>query len=235
MNYLSDALTYVKDVFTEFFHSMAEIFINLPANTIEILKHPLSLVALIGCVIILIVLIKAKKIEITTQLITRIGIALALATVLKVFRLYHFPQGGSVTLGSMVPILIIAFMYGPLVGFLTGFLYGIITLFMDPYILHPVQVLFDYPLPFLALGLAGFFKQNKLLGTSVAIFGRFICHFISGVAFFGSFAPEGMSPIVYSLFVNGLLVGVEGIICLVIIKFLPIDRIVKATNKNYLA
>jgi thiamine transporter len=106
---------------------------------------------------------------------------------------------------------------------------------MDPYILHPVQVLFDYPLPFLALGLAGFFKQNKLLGTSVAIFGRFICHFISGVAFFGSFAPEGMSPIVYSLFVNGLLVGVEGIICLVIIKFLPIDRIVKATNKNYLA
>lgn len=235
MNYLSDALTYVKDVFTEFFKSLAEIFINLPANTSEIVKHPLSLVALIGCVIILIVLIKAKKIEITTQLITRIGIALALATVLKVFRLYHFPQGGSVTLGSMVPILIIAFMYGPLVGFLTGFLYGIITLFMDPYILHPVQVLFDYPLPFLALGLAGFFKQNKLLGTSVAIFGRFICHFISGVAFFGSFAPEGMSPIVYSLFVNGLLVGVEGIICLVIIKFLPIDRIVKATNKNYLA
>lgn len=235
MNYLSDALTYVKDIFTEFFQSLAEIFINLPANTSEILKHPLSLVALIGCVIILIVLIKAKKIEITTQLITRIGIALALATVLKVFRLYHFPQGGSVTLGSMVPILIIAFMYGPLVGFLTGFLYGIITLFMDPYILHPVQVLFDYPLPFLALGLAGFFKQNKLLGTSVAIFGRFICHFISGVAFFGSFAPEGMSPIVYSLFVNGLLVGVEGIICLVIIKFLPIDRIVKATNKNYLA
>ncbi len=235
MNYLSDALTYVKDVFTEFFQSLAEIFINLPANTSEIVKHPLSLVALIGCVIILIVLIKAKKIEITTQLITRIGIALALATVLKVFRLYHFPQGGSVTLGSMVPILIIAFMYGPLVGFLTGFLYGIITLFMDPYILHPVQVLFDYPLPFLALGLAGFFKQNRLLGTSVAIFGRFLCHFISGVAFFGSFAPEGMSPIVYSLFVNGLLVGVEGIICLVIIKFLPIDRIVKATNKNYLA
>jgi len=235
MNYLSDALTYVKDVFTEFFQSLVEIFINLPANTSEIVKHPLSLVALIGCVIILIVLIKAKKIEITTQLITRIGIALALATVLKVFRLYHFPQGGSVTLGSMVPILIIAFMYGPLVGFLTGFLYGIITLFMDPYILHPVQVLFDYPLPFLALGLAGFFKQNKLLGTSVAIFGRFLCHFISGVAFFGSFAPEGMSPIVYSLFVNGLLVGVEGIICLVIIKFLPIDRIVKATNKNYLA
>ncbi|WP_315110183.1 energy-coupled thiamine transporter ThiT [Clostridium intestinale] len=235
MNYLSDALTYVKDIFTEFFQSLAEIFINLPANTREIVKHPLSLVALIGCVIILIVLIKAKKIEITTQLITRIGIALALATVLKVFRLYHFPQGGSVTLGSMVPILIIAFMYGPLVGFLTGFLYGIITLFMDPYILHPVQVLFDYPLPFLALGLAGFFKQNRLLGTSVAIFGRFLCHFISGVAFFGSFAPEGMSPIVYSLFVNGLLVGVEGIICLVIIKFLPIDRIVKATNKNYLA
>lgn len=235
MNYLSDALTYVKEVFTEFFQSLAEIFINLPANASEIFKHPLSLVTLIGCIAILAVLIKAKKIEITTQLITRIGIALALATVLKVFRLYHFPQGGSVTLGSMVPILIIAFMYGPLVGFLTGFLYGIITLFMDPYILHPVQVLFDYPLPFLALGLAGFFKKNKLLGTSVAVFGRFVCHFISGVAFFGSFAPDGMSPVVYSFLVNGSLVGIEGIICLVILKFLPINRIVTAANKNYLA
>ena len=160
-------------------------------------------------------------------MITRIAIALALATVLKIFRIYHLPQGGSITLGSMVPILIIAFLYGPLIGSLTGFIYGIITLFMDPFILSPVQVLFDYPLPFLVLGVAGFFKNKKILGAFIAIFLRFVCHFISGVAFFGSYAPEGMSTVIYSLTVNGSFIAIEGLICLIIIKFLPFERINK--------
>ena len=192
----------------------------------------MSIITLIGCILLLIVLVKVKKIKFTPQLIARIGIALALATILKMLRLYHFPQGGSITLGSMIPILLIAFMYGPQVGCLTGFLYGVITLILDPYILHPVQVLFDYPLPFMALGLAGFFKDKRLLGTAVAVFVRFICHFISGVAFFGSFAPEGVSPVIYSLFVNGPMVGIEGIICLVILAVLPVERIMYASSTN---
>ena len=32
---------------------------------------------------------------------------------------------------------------------------------------------------------------------------RFLSHFISGVVFFGMYAPEGMSPIVYSAVYNG--------------------------------
>lgn len=147
-------------------------------------------------------------------------------------RLYHFPQGGSITLGSMIPVLLIAFIYGPEVGCLTGFLYGVITLILDPYILHPVQVLFDYPLPFTALGLAGFFKQRRLVGVSIAILVRFLCHLISGIVFFGSFAPEGMSPVVYSLLVNGPMIGIEGIICLVILAVLPIERIFHASSVN---
>ena len=51
--------------------------------------------------------------------------------------------------------MLIAFAYGPEVGFLAGFAYGILNLLLNPYILHPVQVLFDYPLPFMALGLWG--------------------------------------------------------------------------------
>ena len=135
----------------------------------------------------------------------------------------------------MIPILLIAFMYGPEVGFLTGFLYGMITLILDPYILSPIQVLFDYPLPFTALGIAGFFKNKKYLGISLAVLVRFICHFISGVVFFGSYAPDGMSPIVYSLIVNGPMVGIEGIICLVILAILPIERIIHASSTNVIA
>lgn len=216
--------------FNDWANQFSKSFLNLPQHINDILVSPMSIITLVGCILLLIVLVKAKKIKFTPQLIARIGIALALATILKMLRIYHFPQGGSITLGSMVPILLIAFMYGPQVGCLTGFLYGVITLILDPYILHPVQVLFDYPLPFAALGLAGFFKDKKLLGTSIAVFIRFICHFISGVVFFASSAPEGMSPAVYSLFINGPMVGIEGIICLVILTILPMKRIVHASS-----
>lgn len=219
-------------IFNDWVEQFSNLFQKFPQNIQDIIASPISILTLIGCILLLIVLAKAKKIKFTPQLIARIGIVLALATLLKMLRLYHLPQGGSITLGSMIPILLIAFMYGPQVGCLTGFLYGVITLTMDPYILHPVQVLFDYPFPFMALGLAGFFNNRKWFGTSVAIFIRFICHFISGVAFFGSFAPEGMSPVIYSLLVNGPMIGIEGIICLVILKVLPLERIIYASLNN---
>lgn len=209
-------------------------FLKLPEHISNILANPISIITLIGCILLLSVLIKAKKIKFTPELIARIGIALSLATVLKMLRLYHFPQGGSITLGSMIPILLIAFMYGPQVGCLTGFLYGVITFILDPSIVHPIQVLFDYPLPFTALGLVGFFKDKKLLGTCVAIFVRFVCHFISGVVFYGAYAPDGMSPAVYSIFVNGPMVGIEGIICLIILTVLPMERIIHASSVNAL-
>ncbi|KOF58194.1 MULTISPECIES: energy-coupled thiamine transporter ThiT [Clostridium] len=202
-------------------------------NMEEILKHPTSLAALLALIILVVVAIKVRKVKLDTHMIAQIGIALALATVLKVFRIYHLPQGGSVTLGSMIPILLMALFYGPEVGFLTGFLYGIITLIMDPYILQPVQVLFDYPLPFMALGLAGYFKDKKIVATIVAVFGRFICHFISGVVFFGSYAPKGQSPVVYSFLVNGGFLAIEGAICLVIMAVLPVKQLYSIAVKNH--
>lgn len=219
-------------IFNDWIEQFSKLFQNFSQNIQDILASPMSIITLLGCILLLIALAKAKKIEFTPELIARIGIALALATILKMLRLYHFPQGGSITLGSMIPVLLIAFIYGPEVGCLTGFLYGVITLILDPYILHPVQVLFDYPLPFTALGLAGFFKQRRLVGVSIAILVRFLCHLISGIVFFGSFAPEGMSPVVYSLLVNGPMIGIEGIICLVILSVLPIERIFHASSVN---
>lgn len=205
---------------------------NFIKNLAEVFSHPTSLFALIGLIAVIIVLIRVRKVKLDTRMITQIGIALALATVLKVFRLYHLPQGGSITLGSMIPILLMALFYGPEVGYLTGFMYGIITLIMDPFLLHPVQVLFDFPLPFMALGLAGHFKEKKVLGTALAVFVRFLCHFISGFAFFGSYAPEGMSPYIYSLWVNGVFMAIEGGICIAIMAILPVKQLYGIINKK---
>lgn len=159
-----------------------------------------------------------------TRLITQIGISLALATILHIITIYHLPQGGSITPGSMVPLFIMALYYGPKIGIITGLLFGIINLILNPFIVHPVQLLLDYPLAFMVLGVAGFFK-NPIIGALVGLTGRFMFHFISGIVFFSSYAPQGMSPYLYSVIVNGLFMGVEGIICIVVISLLPLNQL----------
>jgi thiamine transporter len=205
-------------------------------NLSEILSHPTSILTLAGLILLVFWLMKARKVKLTAKMMAHIGLALALSSVLHLLKIYHFPQGGDVTLGAMVPLLVITFFYGPEVGFLTGFLAGILSLILDPYIMHPIQVLFDYPLPSMALGLAGYFGKTKALnvfGSFVAIFAKFIFHFLSGVIFFGSYAPEGMSPSLYSLWVNGSIVGAEGLICLIIITFLPMKQLFAMLNRSH--
>ncbi len=209
---------------------MNNFITTLKEGFTEIFNSPLSLATLIGVTILILAFIRFKKINLNTKVMARIGIALALATILHLIKIVDLPNGaGSINLGSMVPILIISFMYGPEIGMLTGFLFGIIYLIISPYILHPIQVLFDYPLPYMAVGLAGFFKNNKLIGATFGMFIEFIFHFISGVLFFGQFAPEGWSPVLYSFIMNGSVVAGNLLVVLVILSLIPISRLV---NKN---
>lgn len=210
---------------------MTKFLVTLSENIRTLFSSPLTLLALLGCALLLIAFIRFKAIKFNAQVMARIGLALALAIILDMIKLYTFPNGGgSVSLGSMIPIFIISYVYGPSVGMFTGFLFGLLKLIINPYILSPIQVLFDYPLPFMAVGVAGFFKNNRLIGASLGMFLRFLCHFISGVVFFGEYAPAGMSPVVYSLAVNGPAVGVELLICLVILALLPMNQLLKALN-----
>jgi thiamine transporter len=197
-----------------------------------LMENPTSVAALVGLVALVLAFLYMKKLTLNTQLIVHIALALALTVILHTFRLYHMPQGGSITLGAMVPLLLIAFRYGPIVGYLAGFVYGLINLLQDPYILHPAQVLFDYPLPYMALGLAGYFKKRLFIGTIVGISGRLICHFVSGVVFFASYAPTGISPYWYSLVFNATYLVPELAICLVIIRIFPVTRLLSLMTND---
>ncbi|MCR5756943.1 MAG: energy-coupled thiamine transporter ThiT [Selenomonas sp.] len=161
-----------------------------------------------------------------THTLVTSALLLGLSVVLHQLQLFHFPQGGSVTAGAMLPLILIAYRFGMGTGVLAGFVYGMINIVQDPFILHPVQVLFDYPLPFMAMGLAGLCRDNLYLGSALAFGGRFLCHFISGVVFFGSYAPEGMSPVWYSLIFNGSFLLTEFVICCIVLKILPVKRLV---------
>lgn len=149
----------------------------------------------------------------TTRVLAEAGMMLALATILGRIKVYTAAQGGSVTAGSMIPLLLIAMMRGPVVGVAAGLVYSVIDFMFDSQFYHPIQFILDYPLAFGALGLAGLFwkpviqgrvkRIGKILlsavGAVVGIGGRFLCHFLAGVWFFGEFAPEGTPAWLYSL------------------------------------
>ena len=156
------------------------------------------------------------------RVLTEAALAIALAFVLGLIKVFQMPMGGSISL-EMIPLILLALRQGPLVGIVAGAAYGLLDLAIEPFIVHPVQVLLDYPLAFGALGLAGFFQptvRGAILGTVVAVLARFICHFISGVVYFASYAPEGWNVYIYSAAYNAAYLIPSLIIAVVVVLVL---------------
>lgn len=155
-----------------------------------------------------------------SKILGEVAVMVALAYVLNLIKIYHLPQGGSITLGSMVPVLLISYRRGPKIGVFTGIVFGLVQLALEGFIFHPVQVFLDYPLAFGVLGLAGYFRRQPIVGVVVALFARFLSHFISGVVYFGEFAPPEWGPILYSAIYNGSYLLPEMVISGVLIYLL---------------
>jgi len=129
-----------------------------------------------------------SKKRFSTKQVVFCAMAIAIATVIStVLKLPSLPFGGSVTLFSMLVICLIGYWYGPVVGLTAATAYGVVQFITGPYVVHPLQVLLDYPLAFGALGISGFFSSKKnglMLGYIAGVFGRFVMHQISGFIFY---------------------------------------------------
>lgn len=190
----------------------------------QLMKVPSAALCLFALFFLLVALLKIKQVRLSVSMAASSGLMLAMAVILTAFPFYRMPNGGSLTLGGMLPLFFISFAYGPEVGMLAGFAYSLMNLVMAPYILHPVQVLFDYPLPFMALGLAGCFPRHHMAGITAAVAVRLFFHFLSGVVFFGSYAPAGTSIYLYSFVTNLTYLLPNLVICLVFYRLLPVER-----------
>jgi len=163
------------------------------------------------------------------------GIVIAMFLVLGQVKLYVMPMGGSVTAGSMVPLFVFAYRWGGKYGILAGMAAGVLDFILGvKYSFHPVSLLFDYPIAYGMLGLAGFFGKNALGvfgGIFTGLLGRFACHVLSGVVVFYSYAPAGQNPLVYSILYNGSFLLPECIISFILVylimkyaKILRVER-----------
>ncbi len=174
-----------------------------------------------------------KKNEFTTKDLALAAVCVGLSFALSFWRVWHNPQGGSITIASMLPIALFAYIAGFRKGLIVGLAYGALQLIQDPQIYHPVQVLLDYFLGFGAVAAAGAFKHIKafkkcdfLLGITAAGLLRFACSIISGVVFFQAYVPEGWGLWPYSLAYNSVLL-IDIAICLVpaaFIQYVPALR-----------
>ena len=153
-----------------------------------------------------------------TQRLTLSAVMLALATVLTVvcefIPFLNLPFGGGFTVASMLPIVIVSYMYGVKWGFFTSFAYSCIQILVSLIMGKTVLALFtpssedfmglgaafaiiviDYSLAYTILGIGGIFRnvlKNKMialvLGVILALSLRYICHIVSGYIFYGAWA-----------------------------------------------
>jgi len=167
-----------------------------------------------------------KKITVTG--LGECAIMLAIAAILSMITIYQMPFGGTVTLCSMTPLLYISFRYPVQWASLTAIAFGLLQIFVA-FFPPPAQsilaftavILLDYLIAFGVLGLAGFFGRpfqgvlGMLIGGGIAVAGRFLCHFVSGILIWSAYAPEGQPVALYSFLYNGSFMLGEGLLSLV--------------------
>jgi thiamine transporter len=146
-------------------------------------------------------------------ILVEVALAVALAVVLNFlqFRLPINIAGGSINL-SMLPIAIVALRRGLLAGAVAGTMFGLIDLLLEPFVLFPMQIILDYPAPYLLFGLGvglfsslyrkaaewderrvtgGFIARSSGIIIVAVIAGgilRLLSHLLSGVLFFAEYA-----------------------------------------------
>lgn len=171
-----------------------------------------------------------KKEKMPAKQVAFSAVAIALAMVTSMIKLFHMPMGGSVTLFSMLFIALIGYWYGLSGGLTAAIAYGILQMLVDPYILSVPQMFVDYIFAFGALGLSGIFSKSEknglLKGYIVAVLGRYFFSVLSGVIFFGSYA-EGTAfsgPLTYSLAYNGAYLAAEAALTIVVLLLPPVKK-----------
>ena len=149
-----------------------------------------AVLVLIG-VIVLISALKSKRLD--AKKMAFAGVCVAMSFILSFIKIKPVQYGGSITLASLVPILLYAYVYGFADGLLVGLIHGLLNFIESPYILTPATFVLDYLLAFTGVCFMGLFgkwqrKKNSvtplLLGCACAFITRFIFHLSSGMIFF---------------------------------------------------
>ena len=138
----------------------------------------------------------------------------------------------------MLPLVMFMLACGPLQGFVVGCAFGLLQLITDPYVIHPVQLLVDYPLAYGAMILgciAAVLPIKKPWKLPVAVLlagvGRYAMAVLSGAVFFAEYAGE-QNAWIYSLGYNISYLGPDTLVCAVVACIPGMHRLVDMIGKK---
>ena len=170
-----------------------------------------------------------------TRKLVEASLLIALATVLSVLKIAELPYGGSITLASMFPILLLSYRHGLRWGLGGGLVYGVLQQLLGLNNLSYFTtwqsvlaiILLDYIVAFAVVGLGGLFRrvtqqQNLSLGAG-ALFVcvlRYLCHVISGATVWAGLSIPDSAAIAYSLIYNATYMIPETVVLVAVAYYL---------------
>ncbi len=174
-----------------FLYSLLEV--SAKATTVTAWISVAAVVLLLGLIAAIGFFRKDERQKYDAKRIAFAGVCVALSFVLAFVKVSPVQSGGSVTLASFVPVLIFAYVYGPIDGFAVGLIHGLLNFIESPWILTPATFVLDYLLAFASIGIMGFFGKMRrkekgalplMLGCVCVFSARFCFHLISGMIYF---------------------------------------------------
>lgn len=177
------------------------------------------MIVLLLAVMIGALILSGRREKWTARDLAYAAVCVAMSFVLSYIRLYRMPQGGSITPASMLPMILFIATFGPSKGVAVGFAFGLMQLLQGAYVIHPVQLLVDYPMAYGAMalaGLAGVLRLPKAVRLPAAVLlayaGRYVMATLSGAVFFAESAGE-QNAWIYSLVYNLSYLGPDCLVC----------------------
>ena len=170
-----------------------------------------------------------------TKRLTESALLVAVATVLSVLPLAALPYGGSVTLASMLPILLISWRHGVIFGLFAGSVFGgvqcLLGLSNFSYFTTWQSILailmLDYILAFAVGGLGGAFRRFSMRQSTALTLGallvsvlRYLCHVISGATVWAGLSIPTEAALAYSFLYNATYMLPEAIVLMAAAAYL---------------
>ena len=170
-----------------------------------------------------------------TRQMVECSLLIAVGTVLSLFSLVQMPYGGSVTLASMLPIVLIAYRHGTLWGLGSGVVYAVVQQLLGLKNLSyfttwqsiVAVIVLDYLVAFAVVGLGGVFRrgvkrQNLALayGSLLVCVLRYICHVISGATVWAGLSIPTEAALAYSIGYNATYMIPEAVVLILLAYYL---------------
>lgn len=211
-----------------------------------------ALVILLLIAMLAVIIISGRRDKWTARDIAIAAMCVAMSFILSCIKLYSMPMGGTVTPASLLPMMIYIVAFGPARGLVVGCAYGLLQLFQGAYVIHPMQLLVDYPMAFGALALGGlvcYMPVPEQLGSAavnakglrlniqlplailLGYIGRYIMSVLAGVIFFSEYAGD-QGAMLYSLSYNFFYLAPDCLVCMLVSLVPGFTRLIRSIRKR---